>query len=239
MMPHVMYVYLGSLVNVGAGTVSERPGVGVIWRWPAGHDRSDSVCDALAKKALREEQQRRGAHNPANMTLPRPSSQPDGRTARLVSSTCRLAEPTPAPCYNPSDWRGENRVGDNGRGGWTWGEAALIEKARAETVLMSVAFLESYHSVATRGIRLKAGSRSLGCQLAVDFPSVMERMRKLRADISLTIRRRVSPSWGWMCSWATPISPIQTQLKLAERPCGSNAPLSRPARVPCNRRSLD
>ncbi|PWU20006.1 MAG: hypothetical protein C5B50_04980 [Verrucomicrobia bacterium] len=224
----VMYVYLGSLVNVGAGhrqrTTGEWVlyGVGLLATIVVTLFVTRLARSALAKKIGNDETgqthsqtsevpsiNREGRpqttdHGPRNFPSPRPSrgereslepvvvKPPDAHNARLVSylHPPDWQNPTPAPRYNlvviGAGTAGlVTAAGAAGLGA----KVALVEKSLLGGDCLNVgcvpskAIIRSGRAVFDAREAGPFGVR-VGEPVETDFPAVMERMRKLRADLS-------------------------------------------------------
>src|SRR5437867_3091988 len=194
----VMYVYLGSLVNIGAGhrqrTTGELVlyGVGLLATVAVAVPVTRVARKALAKKIGSTEtvQTSKGIISaPSEPVLVRP---PDTHNARLVSylHPPDWQNPTPAPSYNlvviGAGTAGlVTAAGAAGLGA----KVALVEKHLLGGDCLNVGCVPS--KAVIRSSRSAFDARMAGdfgvrliAPPQVDFPSVMERMRKLRADIS-------------------------------------------------------
>ena len=199
MMPGtVMYVYLGSLVNVGAGHRQRTTGEWILYGVGLLATVAVTVfVTRLARKALaakissRSVMQER-AESLSDQTEPVLVTPVDAHNTRLVSNLHppEWHNPTPAPCYNLVV------IGA--------GTAGLVTAAGAAGLGAKVALVEKYllggdclnvgcvpSKAVIRASRAAFDARDAGHfgvrvaeAVQVDFPAVMERMRKLRADIS-------------------------------------------------------
>src|ERR1017187_5305216 len=172
-------------------------GMGVLRRRSAGHDRGDGIRHAPGEEGFgKEDQQQRGRPQPARVisarTQPVLVTPADAHNARLVSylHPPNWENPTPAPRYNlvviGAGTAGlVTAAGAAGLGA----KVALVEKHLLGGDCLNVGCVPSKAVIRcsraafdTReadhfGVRVAAPSQ-------VDFPAVMERMRKLRADLS-------------------------------------------------------
>jgi pyruvate/2-oxoglutarate dehydrogenase complex dihydrolipoamide dehydrogenase (E3) component/uncharacterized membrane protein YdjX (TVP38/TMEM64 family) len=192
----VMYVYLGSLVNLGAArrqrTTGEWAlyGIGLLATVTVTVFVTRLARRALAKKTTKTEQ------NPKEVTsvpwAPAPVEPVDAHNARLVSYVHPpdWRNPTPAPCYNlvviGAGTAGlVTAAGAAGLGA----KVALIEKhllggdclnvgcVPSKAIIRSGRALSDANDAGRFGVRV-------GGPAQADFAVVMERMRKLRADLS-------------------------------------------------------
>jgi pyruvate/2-oxoglutarate dehydrogenase complex dihydrolipoamide dehydrogenase (E3) component/uncharacterized membrane protein YdjX (TVP38/TMEM64 family) len=200
MMPGtVMYVYLGSLVNVGAGQRQRTTGewvlygVGLLATLTVTVFVTRLARKALAKKIGKDEafQDRKGTptgvHSDAVLVRP-----VDAHNTRLVSNLHPpdWQNPTPAPCYNlvviGAGTAGlVTAAGAAGLGA----KVALVEKSLLGGDCLNVGCVPSKAVIrCSRAIFDLNDAGRFGVQAAAparaEFPSVMERMRKLRADLS-------------------------------------------------------
>jgi pyruvate/2-oxoglutarate dehydrogenase complex dihydrolipoamide dehydrogenase (E3) component/uncharacterized membrane protein YdjX (TVP38/TMEM64 family) len=194
----VMYVYLGSLVNVGAAhrqrTTGEwlLYGVGLLATVAVTVFVTRLARAALARKIGSNEtvQNRKGIMSAPSDPVPvRPA---DAHNARLVSylHPPGWQNPTPAPCYNlvviGAGTAGlVTAAGAAGLGA----KVALVEKhllggdclivgcVPSKAVIRCSRAAFDAKQAARFGVRVDAPAQA-------DFPAVMERMRKLRADLS-------------------------------------------------------
>src|SRR5437016_6586228 len=199
MMPAtVMYVYLGSLVNVGAGHRQHTVGewllyaVGLLATVTVTVFVTRVAKNALARKIGGKE------HMPDFKDLTSPPSQPvlvkpaDAHNTRLVSylHPPDWQNPSPAPRYNlvviGAGTAGlVTAAGAAGLGA----KVALVEKHLLGGDCLNVGCVPSKAVIRSSRAAFDAketgrfGVRAAG-PARVDFPAVMERMRKLRADIS-------------------------------------------------------
>src|SRR6266567_4531589 len=171
--------------------------MGVIRRWPAGRHRGDGVCDAAREESAgQEDQQQRDWPQPAGVmsadteaVLVRP---PDTHNARLVSylHPPDWQNPTPAPSYNlvviGAGTAGlVTAAGAAGLGA----KVALIEKHLLGGDCLNVGCVPSKAVIRCSRATFDANEAGrfgvrVGAPAQADFPAVMERMRKLRADLS-------------------------------------------------------
>ncbi|HWV99416.1 MAG TPA: FAD-containing oxidoreductase [Candidatus Acidoferrum sp.] len=201
MMPGtVMYVYFGSLVNVGAGhrqrTTGEwiLYGVGLLAAVTVTVFVTRLARKALAKRIGTDEtvQNPKGIMSaPSEPVLVRPA---DAHNARLLSHVHPPGwqNPAPAPRYNlvviGAGTAGlVTAAGAAGLGA----KVALVEKhllggdclnvgcVPSKAVIRSSRALFDANEAGRFGVRVNAAAKA-------DFPAVMERMRKLRADLSPT-----------------------------------------------------
>src|SRR3989454_1841946 len=199
MMPAtVMYVYLGSLVNVGAGhrqlTVGEWAlyGVGLLATVTVTVFVTRLARRALAKKigSHKTEQNPKGIlRAPSAPVLVRPA---DAHNARLLSNVHPpdWQNPIPAPCYNlvviGAGTAGlVTAAGAAGLGA----KVALVEKSLLGGDCLNVGCVPSKAIIRSGRAMFDAKEAShfggrVGKPVEIDFPAVMERMRKLRADLS-------------------------------------------------------
>src|SRR5438876_4550796 len=172
-------------------------GVGVIGRWPAGDDRGNDIRHTHGEEGIgKEDQQQRGqpqlpefmsAHTQAVLVTPA-----DAHNGRLVSNLHPpdWQNPTPAPRYNlvviGAGTAGlVTAAGAAGLGA----KVALVEKHLLGGDCLNVGCVPSKAIIRSSRAAFDAKmAGDFGVRLAspaqVDFPAVMERMRKLRADIS-------------------------------------------------------
>ena len=199
MMPGtVMYVYLGSLVQVGAGHRQRTTGEWVLYGVGLAATVTVTVfVTRLARKALAKKignnaivQNLKGIMSvPSDPVQITPA---DAHNARLVSYVHPLdwQNPTPAPCYNlvviGAGTAGlVTAAGAAGLGA----KVALVERHLLGGDCLNVGCVPSKAVIRSSratfditeaghfGVRTAAPTQ-------VDFPAVMERMRKLRADLS-------------------------------------------------------
>jgi pyruvate/2-oxoglutarate dehydrogenase complex dihydrolipoamide dehydrogenase (E3) component/uncharacterized membrane protein YdjX (TVP38/TMEM64 family) len=199
MMPGtVMYVYLGSLVNVGAGHRQRTTGEWVLYGVGLLATVAVTVfVTRLARKALaakissrapaQERAESRSGHTEPVLVTP-----VDAHNTRLVSNVHPpdWHNPTPAPCYNlvviGAGTAGlVTAAGAAGLGA----KVALVEKHLLGGDCLNVGCVPSKAVIRASRAAFDAKDAShFGVRVAeavqVDFPAVMERMRKLRADIS-------------------------------------------------------
>ena len=199
MMPGtVMYVYLGSLVNVGAGHRQRTTGEWVLYGVGLLATVAVTVfVTRLARKALAAKigssapaQER--AESVSDQTEPVLVTPMDAHNTRLVSNLHppQWHNPTPAPCYNlvviGAGTAGlVTAAGAAGLGA----KVALVEKYLLGGDCLTVGCVPSKAVIrASRAAFDVRDAGHFGVRVAeaaqVDFPAVMERMRKLRADIS-------------------------------------------------------
>jgi pyruvate/2-oxoglutarate dehydrogenase complex dihydrolipoamide dehydrogenase (E3) component/uncharacterized membrane protein YdjX (TVP38/TMEM64 family) len=210
----VMYVYLGSLVNVGAGhrqrTTGERIlyGVGLLATVTVTVFVTRLARAALAKKIgtngtgqSPKELTSGGIPSPSleeRVRERRPLSDPvvvkpaDAHNARLVSNAHppNWQNPTPAPNYNlvviGAGTAGlVTAAGAAGLGA----RVALIEKHLLGGDCLNVGCVPSKAIIRSARATFDAQEAGrfgvrVGSAVQADFPAVMERMRKLRADLS-------------------------------------------------------
>jgi len=194
----VMYVYLGSLVNVGASHRQRTTGEWISYAVGLLATLTVTVfVTRLAKRALARKigttKIERNRKEPTGAPLVPVLVEPaDAHNARLVSYV-RPADwqnPTPAPCYNlvVIGAGTAGLVAAAGAAG-LGAKVALVEKHLLGGDCLNVgcvpskAIIRSARAVfdATKAARF--GMR-VGEPSEIDFPAVMERMRKLRADLS-------------------------------------------------------
>ena len=194
----VMYVYLGSLVNVGAGHQQRTTGewilygVGLVATVAVTVFVTRVARTALAKKIGSNKigqnpKEILGA--PSDPVLIRPA---DAHNARLLSNVHPpdWQNPTPAPCYNlvviGAGTAGlVTAAGAAGLGA----KVALVEKSLLGGDCLNVGCVPSKAVIRSgRAIFDAKGAGPFGVRVGkpveIDFPAVMERMRKLRADLS-------------------------------------------------------
>ena len=196
----VMYVYLGSLVNVGAGHRQRTTGewilyaVGLLATVVVTVFVTRLAKGALARKIGTSEFE--FVQNPKGTvsapSAPAPITPVDEHNARLVSYVHPpdWQNPSPAPCYNlvviGAGTAGlVTAAGAAGLGA----KVALIEKhllggdclnvgcVPSKAIIRSSRAVFDVKQAARFGIKVDAPA-------GADFPAVMERMRKLRADLS-------------------------------------------------------
>src|SRR5882724_4651439 len=210
----VMYVYLGSLVNIGAGHRQRTTGEWVLY----GVGLLATVIvtvfvTRLAKKALAKKiGSNKTEQNPKEMmsvpgavkivgqTTPLPSvplapvlvKPADAHNARLLSYVHPpdWQNPTPASCYNlvviGAGTAGlVTAAGAAGLGA----KVALVEKSLLGGDCLNVGCVPSKAIIRSgRAVFDAKGASPFGVRVGkpveIDFPAVMERMRKLRADLS-------------------------------------------------------
>src|SRR5467141_1666288 len=194
----VMYVYLGSLINVGTGHRQRTTGEWVLYG--AGLLATVTVTVFVTRLARRALAKKIGSNkteqNPKEiMSVPsapvvvRPA---DAHNARLLSNVHPpdWQNPTPAPCYNlvviGAGTAGlVTAAGAAGLGA----RVALVEKSLLGGDCLNVgcvpskAIIRSGRAVFDAKEAGPFGVR-VGSPVEIDFPAVMERMRKLRADLS-------------------------------------------------------
>jgi pyruvate/2-oxoglutarate dehydrogenase complex dihydrolipoamide dehydrogenase (E3) component/uncharacterized membrane protein YdjX (TVP38/TMEM64 family) len=195
----VMYVYLGSLVNVGADqrqrTTSEWVlyGVGLLATVAVTVFVTRLARRALAKKidsnAKTEQNLKEMANIPSVPVLVKPG---DAHNARLVSNVHPpdWRNPTPAPCYNlvviGAGTAGlVTAAGAAGLGA----KVALIEKGLLGGDCLNVGCVPSKALIRSGRAVIDAREAGpfgvrVGQPVEADFPVVMERMRRIRADLS-------------------------------------------------------
>jgi len=194
----VMYVYLGSLVNFGAGhrrrTTGEWVlyGVGLLATVTVAVFVTRLASKALAKKIAsnKTEQNPKGITSaPSEPVVVKPA---DAHNARLLSNVHPpdWQNPTPAPCYNlvviGAGTAGlVTAAGAAGLGA----KVALVEKSLLGGDCLNVGCVPSKAVIRSSRTAFDiTESGHFGVRAAapaqVDFPAVMERMRKLRADLS-------------------------------------------------------
>jgi pyruvate/2-oxoglutarate dehydrogenase complex dihydrolipoamide dehydrogenase (E3) component/uncharacterized membrane protein YdjX (TVP38/TMEM64 family) len=194
----VMYVYLGSLVNVGAGHRQRTPGewslygIGLLATVTVTVFMTRLARHALAKK-IDSSDTRHNANGSVSMhvdpVLVRPA---DTHNQRLVSHVhpSDWHNPAPAPCYNlvviGAGTAGlVTAAGAAGLGA----KVALVEKHLLGGDCLNVGCVPSKAIIRSSraAFDVKEAGR-FGIQVEapgqVDFPTVMERMRKIRADLS-------------------------------------------------------
>ena len=199
MMPGtVMYVYLGSLVNVGTGhrqrTTSEwiLYGIGLLATVTVTVFITRLARNALAKK-IGSNDTRQNSNGSVSMhsdpVLVRPA---DAHNQRLVSHVhpADWHNPTPAPCYNlvviGAGTAGlVTAAGAAGLGA----KVALVEKHLLGGDCLNVGCVPSKALIrSSRAAFDVQEAGRFGVQVdapgQADFPAVMERMRKIRADLS-------------------------------------------------------
>jgi pyruvate/2-oxoglutarate dehydrogenase complex dihydrolipoamide dehydrogenase (E3) component/uncharacterized membrane protein YdjX (TVP38/TMEM64 family) len=197
MMPGtVMYVYLGSLVNVGAGHRQRTTGEWVLYGVGLLATVAVTVfVTRLARKALARKITRPIAEPAGGMsthTQPTLVEPADTHNTRLVSylHPPDWVNPAPAPCYNlvviGAGTAGlVTAAGAAGLGA----KVALVEKHLLGGDCLNVGCVPSKAIIRSSRSAFEATDAGpFGVRLAspaqVDFSAVMERMRKLRADIS-------------------------------------------------------
>ena len=194
----VMYVYLGSLVNFGAARRQRTTGEWVIYGVGLLATVTVTVfVTRLASKALakkigsnKTEQNPKGITSaPSEPVVVKPA---DAHNARLLSNVHPpdWQNPTPAPCYNlvviGAGTAGlVTAAGAAGLGA----KVALVEKSLLGGDCLNVGCVPSKAVIRSSRTAFDiTESGHFGVRAAapaqVDFPAVMERMRKLRADLS-------------------------------------------------------
>jgi len=192
----VMYVYLGSLVSVGAGHRQRSTGEWVLYGVGLLATVTVTVfVTRLARRALAKKIGGSGTGEKAiTSTLPesvvvRPA---DAHNARLVSylHPADWQNPTPAPCYNlvviGAGTAGlVTAAGAAGLGA----KVALIEKHLLGGDCLNVGCVPSKAMIrcSRAAFDLNEGGRfgvRIPTPARADFSAVMERMRRLRADLS-------------------------------------------------------
>src|SRR6266542_2431104 len=172
-------------------------GVGIVWRWPARHDRGNDIRHTRGEEsAAKKDHQRRNPPQPAEFMSAHTQSvlvtPADAHNGRLVSNLHPpdWQNPTPAPRYNlvviGAGTAGlVTAAGAAGLGA----KVALVEKHLLGGDCLNVGCVPS--KAVIRSSRAAFDARMAGdfgvrlmAPPQVDFPSVMERMRKLRADLS-------------------------------------------------------
>jgi uncharacterized membrane protein YdjX (TVP38/TMEM64 family)/thioredoxin reductase len=194
----VMYVYLGSLVNVGAGHRQRRTGEWVLYGVGLLATVAVTVfVTRLARKALAAKISSRApgqerAESPSHRMEPVLVTPMDAHNTRLVSylHPPEWHNPMPASCYNlvviGAGTAGlVTAAGAAGLGA----KVALVEKYLLGGDCLTVGCVPSKAVIrASRAAFDVRDAGHFGVRVAeavqVDFPAVMERMRKLRADIS-------------------------------------------------------
>lgn len=194
----VMYVYLGSLVHVGAGHRLRSTGEWILYAVGLLATVVVTVfVTRLAKGALaRKIGGSEFVRNPKDIVnapaVSMPLTPADGHNARLVSYVHPpdWLNPSPAPCYNlvviGAGTAGlVTAAGAAGLGA----KVALIERhllggdclnvgcVPSKAIIRSSRALFDAREAGRFGIKLEGPAQA-------DFPAVMERMRKLRADLS-------------------------------------------------------
>src|SRR6266404_766170 len=194
----VMYVYLGSLVNLGAGhrqrTTGEwiLYGVGLLATVTVTIFVTRMARKALAKKIGSNETVQTPKDIMSVPSAPVLVSPADAHNARLLSSVHPpdWQNPTPAPCYNlvviGAGTAGlVTAAGAAGLGA----KVALVEKSLLGGDCLNVGCVPSKALIRSGRAVFDANEASpfgvrVGKPVEIDFPAVMERMRKLRADLS-------------------------------------------------------
>src|SRR3989454_2288820 len=194
----VMYVYLGSLVNVGAGHRQRTTGEWVLYG--VGLLAAVTVTVFVTRLARRALAKKIGSHKteqnpkgilraPSAPVLVRPA---DAHNARLLSNVHPpdWQNPIPAPCYNlvviGAGTAGlVTAAGAAGLGA----KVALVEKSLLGGDCLNVGCVPSKAVIRSGRAMFDAKEASpfgvrVGKPVEIDFPAVMERMRKLRADLS-------------------------------------------------------
>jgi pyruvate/2-oxoglutarate dehydrogenase complex dihydrolipoamide dehydrogenase (E3) component/uncharacterized membrane protein YdjX (TVP38/TMEM64 family) len=199
MMPGtVMYVYLGSLVNVGTGHRQRTTGEWVLYGVGLVATIAVTVpVTRVARKALARKIGSTDVVSEPSRTMSAPSppgllTSIDPHNARLVSNVHPpdWHNPTPAPCYNlvviGAGTAGlVTAAGAAGLGA----KVALIEKNFLGGDCLIVGCVPSKAMMrCSRAIFDITDAARFGIQVdklvQADFPAVMERVRKLRADLS-------------------------------------------------------
>jgi pyruvate/2-oxoglutarate dehydrogenase complex dihydrolipoamide dehydrogenase (E3) component/uncharacterized membrane protein YdjX (TVP38/TMEM64 family) len=191
----LMYVYLGSLVNVGAGLRQRTTGewvlygVGLLATVTVTVFVTRLARRALAKKIVKTEQNPKEMSERPTPVLVKPA---DAHNARLVSYVHPpdWQNPTPASCYNlvviGAGTAGlVTAAGAAGLGA----KVALVEKHLLGGDCLNVGCVPSKAVIRSGRAVFDAKEAGpfgvrLGKSVEIDFPAVMERMRKLRADLS-------------------------------------------------------
>jgi hypothetical protein len=199
MMPGtVMYVYLGSLVNIGAGhrqrTTGEWVlyGVGLLATVAVTVFVTRVARQALANKIRTNEPAQNLKGVMSASSDPVAVSPPDAHNARLVSNVHPpdWQNPSPAPCYNlvviGAGTAGlVTAAGAAGLGA----KVALIERSLLGGDCLNVGCVPS-KALIRSGRAVFDGKEAgpfgvrVGRPVEIDFPAAMERMRRLRADLS-------------------------------------------------------
>jgi len=196
----LLYVYLGSLVNLGAGhrqrTTGEwiLYGVGLMATVTVAVFVTRLARTAIAKKIGANETMQNDKAITSAPSAPVIVKPADAHNARLLSSVHPpdWQNPTAAPCYNlvviGAGTAGlVTAAGAAGLGA----KVALVEKSLMGGDCLNVgcvpskAIIRSGRAVFDAKQAGPFGVR-LDAPIHVDFPAVMERMRKLRADLSPT-----------------------------------------------------
>jgi pyruvate/2-oxoglutarate dehydrogenase complex dihydrolipoamide dehydrogenase (E3) component/uncharacterized membrane protein YdjX (TVP38/TMEM64 family) len=198
----VMYVYLGSLVNVGAGhrrlTVGEWVlyGVGFLATVAVTVFVTRLARSALAMKIGTSPKVVGASPSPgaAGHASPVVVEPPDAHNARLLSNAHPpdWQNPTPAPCYNlvviGAGTAGlVTAAGATGLGA----KVALVEKSLMGGDCLNVGCVPSKAIIRCGRAVFDVNDAGrfgvlAGSPAHADFPAVMERMRKLRANLSPT-----------------------------------------------------
>lgn len=194
----VMYVYLGSLVNVGAGHRQRTTGEWVLYG--VGLLATVTVTVFVTRLARRALAKKIGSTEtvqsskeimsvPSAPVLVRPA---DAHNARLVSNVHPpdWQNPSPAPCYNlvviGAGTAGlVTAAGAAGLGA----KVALVEKSLLGGDCLNVGCVPSKAVIRSGRAVFDAKEAGpfgvrVGKPVEIDFSAVMERMRKLRADLS-------------------------------------------------------
>jgi len=194
----VMYVYLGSLVNVGAGHRQRTTGEWILYG--VGLLATVAVTVFVTRVARRALAKKIGSNkigeNPKEILraalAPVSVSPADANNTRLLSNVHPpdWLNPTPAPCYNlvviGAGTAGlVTAAGAAGLGA----KVALIEKSLLGGDCLNVGCVPSKAIIRSGRAVFDAKEASpfgvrVGKPVEIDFPAVMERMRKLRADLS-------------------------------------------------------
>src|SRR5213593_1439473 len=194
----VLYVYLGSLVNLGAGhrqrTTGEWVlfGVGLLATVTVTVFVTRLARNALAKKIGSKETVHTSKEILSVPSAPVLVSPADAHNARLVSNVhpTNWQSPTPGPCYNPvvigAGTAGlVTAAGAAGLGA----KVALVEKSLLGGDCLNVGCVPSKAVIRSGRAVFDAKEAGpfgvrVGKSVETDFPAIMERMRKLRADLS-------------------------------------------------------
>ncbi len=194
----VMYVYLGSLVNVGSAHRQRTPGewvlygVGLLATVAVTVFVTRLARKALAAKISTSAPAQARAESVSGQTEPVLVTPVDAHNTRLVSNVHppQWHNPSPAACYNlvviGAGTAGlVTAAGAAGLGA----KVALIEKHLLGGDCLNVGCVPSKAVIrASRAAYDARDAGHFGMRVAeavqVDFPAVMERMRRLRADIS-------------------------------------------------------
>ncbi len=194
----VMYVYLGSLVNLGAGHRHRTSGEWILYGVGLLATVAVTVfVTRLAKKALAKKiggtDMNQTPQGSASASADPVSLRPaDAHNARLVSNLhpSDWHNPTPAPCYNLVVIGAGTAGLVTGAGAAGLGaKVALVEKHLMGGDCLVVGCVPSKAVIRSSRAAFDAkeagrfGVRTAG-SAQVDFPAVMGRMRKLRADLS-------------------------------------------------------